>query len=1044
MGKNRELVGNTPPDLALTIFMESKGPPAPSKKRYRPRKRKLKASPASAAEPEATAVRTIAADRKGIVKQQPNPEPQIFIDRGVPLNDVPGPNPAAKSSNPEQQPPKAPRKRGPRKRNPKGPGPTDLSEPNSSKAVPKVGLNPKSDVYIPREPKPSPILPIPVKKPTKKQIRPTAPHIEGHSTLASELISQINSNKYECMVCYDIVQRQQTIYHCPKCYAMFHIHCIKKWSRQSELNWRCPGCQYTMNSAPEARCFCGKIRDPEFDVYVLPHSCGDPCGRARGYGCPHPCEVRCHPGPCDSCSRPGATYSCFCGKTHYETKCGAKVKQRSCGELCGKSLDCGNHTCDLECHEGPCKPCQRDETQRCYCGKHEEVRRCGTGAIDKSRGDLRHFACPEVCGLALDCGKHMCSQRCHVGLCQPCARNPEVVKTCPCGRTALVEARSSCLDPIKTCSAVCDNPLTCGHQCQAICHDTPCPPCPRVVQLHCRCGEAKTSRPCNQADTEYLCQRKCNRAKSCGRHKCNVKCCPASPQGRDPGDAEGHHLCHQPCDKPLNCGTHRCEQICHKGKCARCLQASFDELSCTCGKTVLMPPISCGTPPPVCPHPCSLERPCGHKEAPNLGHSCHTGGCPPCSMLTQKVCDGGHKTMGAVRCSINSVSCGGLCNKPMPCTLHNCRKSCHSEPCFDPERMKVSPEGLPPSCLQTCEIRRTDCDHVCKAFCHPGTKCPNTPCQERITIHCTCGRLSKVTTCNRHNPDQLVDNPTGFPTVQEIVDCDEQCEIEQRNQKLASAFGITSKSSAKPPDYSDLLIDLARSAPNTVYQIERRFSDLILGINSNITMPPMDNVTRRLVHELARYYMLATTSVDQEPERRIIVSRRRGSRIPSVLLSAYAPQAPRATFEAPQPKPPAILHIYGLDKDVRPTHLASFLQPFAGQYKLQWLDDENCLAIFRDHETYRQAENILSSGIFKVKEYSDNFEPPQRAPTIHSQAKADRMSREPRRIELPPTNAPLPQANSFGILQDEVEDWEKRETEPATEAEAANSQASDI
>jgi hypothetical protein len=91
------------------------------------------------------------------------------------------------------------------------------------------------------------------------------------------------------------------------------------------------------------------------------------------------------------------------------------------------------------------------------------------------------------------------------------------------------------------------------------------------------------------------------------------------------------------------------------------------------------------------------------------------------------------------------------------------------------------------------------------------------------------------------------------------------------------------------------------------------------------------------------------------------------------------------------------------------------------------------LAIYKDHDTYRQAENILSGGIFKVKEYSDNFEPPQRPPTIHSQAKADRLNREPRRFELPEGNAPLPQANTFEILGSEVEDWETLEPAPAPE-----------
>ena len=38
----------------------------------------------------------------------------------------------------------------------------------------------------------------------------------------------------------------------------------------------------------------------------------------------------------------------------------------------------------------------------------------------------------------------------------------------------------------------------------------------------------------------------------------------------------------------------------------------FDELTCTCGAEVLLPPIPCGTRPPECHQPCTREHACKH------------------------------------------------------------------------------------------------------------------------------------------------------------------------------------------------------------------------------------------------------------------------------------------------------------------------------------------------------------------------------------------------------------------------------------------------
>lgn len=44
-----------------------------------------------------------------------------------------------------------------------------------------------------------------------------------------------------------------------------------------------------------------------------------------------------------------------------------------------------------------------------------------------------------------------------------------------------------------------------------------------------------------------------------------------------------------------------------------------------------------------------------------------------------------------------------------------------------------------------------------------------------------------------------------------------------------------------------------------------------------------------------------------------------------------------------------------------PSHLAQFLVPFAGQYKLRWIDDTTCLAVFPTPRHVHAAVRVLSS-----------------------------------------------------------------------------------
>lgn len=45
------------------------------------------------------------------------------------------------------------------------------------------------------------------------------------------LIEQLSGEKYECMVCCDIIRLMAPVWSCQSCFHVFHLNCIKKWAR---------------------------------------------------------------------------------------------------------------------------------------------------------------------------------------------------------------------------------------------------------------------------------------------------------------------------------------------------------------------------------------------------------------------------------------------------------------------------------------------------------------------------------------------------------------------------------------------------------------------------------------------------------------------------------------------------------------------------------------------------------------------------------------------------------------------------------------------
>ncbi|KAM3860345.1 transcriptional repressor NF-X1 [Diretmus argenteus] len=741
------------------------------------------------------------------------------------------------------------------------------------------------------------------------------------------LIEQLSEEKYECMVCCDIIRLMAPVWSCQNCFHVFHLNCIKKWARSpasqaddSTEGWRCPTCQNVAPKHPTSyTCFCGKVTNPEWQRSEIPHSCGDMCGKKRsGADCNHPCNILCHPGPCPQCPA-SVTKSCICGRTSQPMRCGQATVLK-CDKVCGAVLNCAEHTCTQVCHSGACQPCQLQVQQVCYCGVTSRGVLCGT---DKEGFDgSGHFSCQKPCGKMLDCEAHRCQQVCHRGPCQPCPLSPSLVKSCPCGQTALAKLlelgcseRRSCSDPIPSCGKTCNKPLACGssdtiHLCEKLCHEGVCGPCSLTSTVRCRCGLKTKEVPCvmihNEDELVFTCERRCSKKRSCGRHKCGELCC-----------VNVEHKCPLICGYKLNCGLHRCQEPCHRGNCESCWQSSFDELTCHCGLSVLYPPIACGTKPPECKNLCTRRHECDHP----VFHNCHSEEkCPPCTYLTQKWCMGKHEQRSNIACHLQDISCGLTCNKVLPCEMHHCRRICHRGECV-----------AEASCHQPCVLPRLDCGHPCAAPCHKGSSCPHTTCTAKVALQCDCGRRKESVACtaaassyqryaaiamaSKLSDMQLGNSVAiGHITKKELkharLECDQECATLERNRCLAEAFQIDS--SVDPFNirstsiYSDSLKDDARKDLKFVTEVEEEIKTLVELANKgkqpkrSHCFPPMNREHRKIVHELAEAYAVESVSYDSEPKRNVVITANKGKSVcPNSTLTSLIER--ETTSRAPLP-----------------------------------------------------------------------------------------------------------------------------------------------
>ncbi|KAI8341927.1 hypothetical protein BC941DRAFT_414896 [Chlamydoabsidia padenii] len=728
--------------------------------------------------------------------------------------------------------------------------------------------------------------------------------------MATTMAYELSTSTYECMVCWDVVRPAHHTWTCDTCWAVFHITCIEKWATKSLkdtstnmmiTSWRCPGCQHKRTAIPQGYfCFCGKQQNPNPKHYQTPHTCEDLCKRSRK--CPHPCVLPCHPGPCPPCTSMGPINICFCGKERRQARCvdtDYETNSFSCETKCDQRLGCGKHTCEEKCHGGLCRSCLvEEEHQSCYCGQTERNARCGSGVPAFAKdGRTGYYSCEKLCTSTYDCGVHRCGKKCH-----PCTElttcpyDPSMIKTCPCGSSTTEDllggsTRQNCTDPIPTCGGICHKQLPCGHTCQQRCHRGACGPCDEHIKITCRCQSTEYDATCSTvSDKLPECSRVCKSTRNCGRHICGNTCCPASKlKGKKRAQGgERAHDCPLECGRLLSCGKHHCSQNCHKGPCPPCLEASFDDLTCHCGRTRLEAPVRCGTQLPHCPHPCQRPYPCGHVRL--LHHNCHPDDepCPPCPILISRECLCGKADLKNIPCYRESAHCGLICDKLLPCGEHRCKKSCHSGDCLTGGQV----------CTQPCVLTRTSCGHPCMNPCHGNTPCPETtPCSTRIRATCACGQNAMEIPCNSSATSSGSD-----PT----LECNDFCAKILRNRRLASALEIQ-RDELSPSDaasaasssasqqlsaadlgyYDDSIRDFYMENSRWCKQMEKQLIDFASDDSqTSLHFKPMRAHFRWFLHTYATHFNLGTEAMDPEPFRSVAARKNQGPcRIPPILLS---------------------------------------------------------------------------------------------------------------------------------------------------------------
>nr|CAB3472083.1 unnamed protein product [Digitaria exilis] len=442
-----------------------------------------------------------------------------------------------------------------------------------------------------------------------------------------------------CLICFDPIRPSDPVWSCSSsCFAILHLSCIQSWAHQSASGaavpcptWGCPKCRfaYTKSQTPTSYlCFCSKTEDPAPDPWILPHSCGDVCGRRLNAnvdsGCEHTCLL-------------------LLDAAHISV---TLVRGNATNDL---AVDSTGVRCPERCHRGPC-----DETCRLVITKS-----CRCGGLKKEVPCYQELTCERKCQRLRNCGRHACKRRCCAGDCPPC-------------------------------SETCDRKLRCGnHKCLSPCHRGACSPCPLMKTISCACGKTCFEVPCGTEKNQKppKCSKKCNIPRLCRHklecrpHKCHYGACPPCKLTCGEELSCGH-ICKERCHGPISPPNPEFTLKPTKRKMEKHIECTPGTPCPPCKEVVLVPCLGQhlgqerAAREPPCLHRCPLR--------------CHLSDCLPCKVLVKKPCHCGAMVHAFECVYFNNLkakeqlkvrSCGGPCHRKLPNCPHLCSEVCHPGTC---------------------------------------------------------------------------------------------------------------------------------------------------------------------------------------------------------------------------------------------------------------------------------------------------------------------------------------------------------------------------
>ena len=165
----------------------------------------------------------------------------------------------------------------------------------------------------------------------------------------------------------------------------------------------------------------------------------------------------------------------------------------NCDSLCGNTLTCGRHSCQLPCHK-----------------------------VELTKNNISISNCQE-CDYKCDQKRskgcsHVCNLTCHSKECPSCLVKVKI--PCYCGMLDLEYTCNEWTTSIRSgtllnssCKGRCNRIITCGHRCAKTCHPGMCSSseeCRTKITLHCICGtitKKATCKDANSVDCDFVCQK---------------------------------------------------------------------------------------------------------------------------------------------------------------------------------------------------------------------------------------------------------------------------------------------------------------------------------------------------------------------------------------------------------------------------------------------------------------------------------------------------------------------------------------------------------